>query len=248
MIDFNKRFFFQEISSTHKIIKEKKFEHGSWILANKQTDGIGQNNRIWEQIGKQNIFFSAKVCIHKPFFSLQLFPILTSGAVLKAIQKTFPQKKIFWKWINDLYQENKKIAGILIETSILSNKITLIISLGLNLVGKDENIPKFLKDKIGFLSIKNQSQEKKEELITNLIYSINCIFSIHNKENLYQEIQLLESYNYLKDKKLTFSFQEKRIQAIFDKIDFDSGKLYLKDKNLKTYSFYQSPKNFTIYH
>ena len=248
MIDFNKKFFVQEISSTHKIIQKNEFDCGSWILANKQTAGIGQHNRIWQEVGKQNIYFSAKVCIDKPFFSLQLLPILTSGALLKTIQKTFPKEKIFWKWINDLYKEDRKIAGILLETFILSHKITLIISIGLNLVGNYEHSSETLKNKVGFLLRENLQQEKKEEFITNLIHSINSIFSIKKQEDLQQEFQFLDRYNYLKDKKLTFSVQKKQIKATFDKIDFESGELYLKDEKRKTYPFYQSPPDFTIYH
>ena len=73
------------------------------------------------EIGKINIWFSL--------------------TLLSLLKKKFPKKQFKIKWPNDIYLEEKKLAGILIETNIQKNKIrNLIIGLGINFVSSPMNL------------------------------------------------------------------------------------------------------------
>ena len=57
------------------------------------------------------------------------------------IKEKISKKKFKIKWPNDIYIENKKLAGVLIETNIVKNKIkSLIIGLGINFVSSPNNL------------------------------------------------------------------------------------------------------------
>ena len=72
------------------------------------------------EIGKINIWFSL--------------------TLLSLLKKKFQKKEFKIKWQNDIYLEDKKLAGILIETNIKKNKIrNLIIGLGINFVSSPMN-------------------------------------------------------------------------------------------------------------
>ena len=61
--------------------------------------------------------------------------------LLSLLKKKFPKQKFKIKWPNDIYLEDRKLAGILIETIILKNNIqNLIIGLGLNFVSSPKNL------------------------------------------------------------------------------------------------------------
>ena len=58
---------------------------------------------------------------------------------LSSLRRNFQKFKI--KWPNDIYIEDKKLAGVLIETNILKNKIkSLIVGLGINFVSSPNNL------------------------------------------------------------------------------------------------------------
>jgi len=58
-------------------------------------------------------------------------------SIIKVLFKIFPKLKFKLKWPNDIFLKEKKIGGILIETSILRNKIEyLVIGFGLNVISE----------------------------------------------------------------------------------------------------------------
>ena len=251
MIKLNQKYFFEVISSTHQVIKEDKFPFGSWFLAKNQYAGIGQNQKHWVEITNENIFFSAKVKLKKLFFPLQLFPILIASISLKAIILFFPFEAPFitWKWINDLYKREKKIAGILVESFVFENYTSLIISIGINLTGQNTDINQTLKNKAGFIT-EDLTNFNKDKFIEYFINCINNILIIENEENLKPYFNLLEENNYLKNKKISFLDKNQILiqDTIFEKVDTKTGQLILKDRNEKLYYFFESPEKFTIFH
>ena len=80
--------------------------------------------------------------------------LLASLSVLK-ILKSYDIPKLKIKWPNDIMSGNKKIAGILIETTLVKNKINeLIIGIGLNVNQTDFDV---IKGAISMKIIKNKS-------------------------------------------------------------------------------------------
>ena len=63
--------------------------------------------------------------------------IIVAVSIIKVLFKIFPKLNFKLKWPNDIFLKKKKISGILIETSILSNKIEyLVIGFGLNVISE----------------------------------------------------------------------------------------------------------------
>ncbi|MCC7050176.1 MAG: biotin--[acetyl-CoA-carboxylase] ligase [Bacteroidia bacterium] len=97
-----------------------------------QTDGRGQRNTLWQSELGKNLTFS--VIADCSFINgQQLFTVTQTVSVILCafLHKLNLPVKI--KWPNDIYVNNKKIAGILIETVYQSpTKITAIIGVGLN--------------------------------------------------------------------------------------------------------------------
>jgi BirA family biotin operon repressor/biotin-[acetyl-CoA-carboxylase] ligase len=62
-------------------------------------------------------------------------------SVIKAIQKT-TGKTLGIKWPNDIYYENKKVAGILTEMSAESDRINfIVVGIGINLNSESNQLP-----------------------------------------------------------------------------------------------------------
>ena len=115
------------------LINANNFFEGTTIVTFNQTKGKGQRGNTWQSEPGKNLTFSI---IIKPFFisiSQQFYlHIITSLSVLKVFSTLSPFFKV--KWPNDIYWNNQKIGGILIENKLKINRIeTCVVGIGLNI-------------------------------------------------------------------------------------------------------------------
>jgi len=129
----------KEVDSTNNFLKillsnSEPLAEGTVIMADNQFAGRGQQGNIWRSEPGKNISMSI---FFKPFF-LPLHKqfylnILSSLAVSEALRH-YVQDEIKVKWPNDIYYQNKKLGGILIENSLSGSLIkSTIIGIGLNI-------------------------------------------------------------------------------------------------------------------
>jgi BirA family biotin operon repressor/biotin-[acetyl-CoA-carboxylase] ligase len=125
------------IDSTNEYIKINKsiFDKDLvCIYTFNQTMGKGQRGRNWESEPYKNLCVSFYKLLSKKaskdiFFKINMIVSLKMIRILK--KYSIPKLSI--KWPNDILSENKKIAGILIETSLKNNLLNdFIIGIGLN--------------------------------------------------------------------------------------------------------------------
>jgi len=116
------------------LIKSKKILSGDLIVAKYQYGGRGQlKNKWYSSYGKNllcSLFYKPlDINVNRTFGINQV----VSLAVLKTIRK-FNNEKCLIKWPNDILSVNKKIAGILVENSLSSDKVKhSIIGVGINI-------------------------------------------------------------------------------------------------------------------
>lgn len=125
----------KEIDSTNRFLRELKDEQEDEMVvavADFQTAGKGQGSHTWESEAGKNLLFSIKV--HPCWVPVrQQFLLSMAGAIaIKEALETYVDG-ITLKWPNDVYWNDKKISGTLIETSIDSKGIkTCIFGIGIN--------------------------------------------------------------------------------------------------------------------
>ena len=156
------------------LIKSKKIFSGDLIIAKYQYGGRGQRMNKWYSSYGKNLLCSlfympVDINADKTFIVNQA----VSLAVLKTIRK-FNNEKCLIKWPNDILSVNKKIAGILVENSLSSNKLNhSIIGVGLNI------------NQVFFKSLPNATSIKKisnknidvERVLNELIDSYKYYFT-----------------------------------------------------------------------
>jgi BirA family biotin operon repressor/biotin-[acetyl-CoA-carboxylase] ligase len=137
MIIGSKYIFRESLPSTNayaaKLLKNESLQEGTIIYANFQTSGRGQSGNQWESEDSKNLLIS-----------LILYPTMIEPSDQFIISKTISlgicdylrrhTANVSIKWPNDIYVNNDKIAGILIESSIIRNEMgNLIAGIGLNI-------------------------------------------------------------------------------------------------------------------
>jgi BirA family transcriptional regulator, biotin operon repressor / biotin---[acetyl-CoA-carboxylase] ligase len=116
------------------IQSEDKVFEGTVIITDNQTAGRGQRGNTWEASGGQNLTFSL---ILKPNFlkasdQFQLNVAISMGVF--DFLNDFIDGGLSVKWSNDIYFEDQKMGGILIENTLQGYNIGYsIIGIGLNI-------------------------------------------------------------------------------------------------------------------
>ncbi|GAL84084.1 hypothetical protein MYP_1312 [Sporocytophaga myxococcoides] len=117
-----------------EMVQSPNITEGTTIIANFQTAGKGQRGNSWESQEGKNLMFSI---ILKPSFlsPTEQFQLnMTISLAVSEFLTTYLGKKIKVKWPNDIFFEDKKICGILIQNFIKSSKIeTSIVGIGINI-------------------------------------------------------------------------------------------------------------------
>jgi BirA family transcriptional regulator, biotin operon repressor / biotin---[acetyl-CoA-carboxylase] ligase len=137
--------FFESLPSTNSytadILKKDKLPEGTIIYTNFQQAGRGYSKNSWESEDGKNLLISVVLfpSFLKPADQFYLSMSVSLG-ICDFLNRYVRECSI--KWPNDIYVNNDKIAGILIECNITGNKIdSAITGIGLNI-----NQVKFLSD------------------------------------------------------------------------------------------------------
>lgn len=131
-----KYYSFQELPSTNTWLMESLVAHklpeGTLVLADHQTEGKGQFGAIWSSEPSSSLTFSILLKpIFLPISNTFDISICIALAIHDCLNELRPGFKI--KWPNDIYFENKKVAGILIENQIHKSSCEhSVVGIGLN--------------------------------------------------------------------------------------------------------------------
>ena len=154
-----KRIHLDETESTNDNCLNEINNSGKPILvtADMQTKGRGRNEKEWNS-PKGNLYFSFGFTRHNLINGLSVKVGLIVAESLRQILK----KNVLLKWPNDLFYLDKKVGGILVETSSLNNIFKIVIGIGVNLQLSDSN------KQWGNLEINKDINKVKEEIIEML--------------------------------------------------------------------------------
>lgn len=136
----------ERVPSTQDMIRELAeagAEEGQVVQASQQIAGRGRHGRVWES-EDGNLFFSLLLrpnCQAKDIGPLALIAGLSLAETLMGYLD-HEQAEIVLKWPNDVLLNDKKCAGILLETELLaSGRVSAaILGLGVNIKSAPEDI------------------------------------------------------------------------------------------------------------
>nr|WP_156403061.1 biotin--[acetyl-CoA-carboxylase] ligase [Apilactobacillus ozensis] len=172
---------FNELNSTNQYCLDNNVVDASIIVSKKQTAGRGQRGHKFYSPKDTGIYFSMVLPVSTRFLvNPGMLTIGAGVAVSKAIYE-LSGIKVGLKWINDVYLNNHKCIGILVETNMdEDNHIqSFVIGVGLNLYPND--FPSDIRHRAGFLF--KQHSFSNEKIIAK-IYN-NVVNMYFNQSNRY---------------------------------------------------------------
>lgn len=229
------------ISSTNLIlkeyIKEKKAKHQTVITAEYQTKGRGQMHTQWESEHSKNLLFSMFLVFDNYLISDQFYLTCAVSLGIYKVISRYKIKGLSVKWPNDIMAGDQKIAGILIENTLVQDHIkNAIIGVGLNV--NQVLFPNYVPNAVSMKNLSGQEFDR-EILLKELLDSI--VFYI-DKLNAKEYSFLKHTYEEVMYKKgETILFEDLKGKTFPAKILGVSrqGKLLLEEEDihLKLYDF-----------
>ncbi len=208
-----------------------KKENKTWIFTHKQIEGKGSRGRAWfsddHNFTASFLFYpqgTLKEFAHRTFIAcLALFDSLVFSGV--------KPDQLILKWPNDVLLNEKKVSGILLETtqSPYSKRIALIIGIGINLISSPNltdvrslNIlPTSLKTVLG-----NQTPSA-QQMLTYLANSLQYWEKVYRDEGFLYVKNAWLNLSYKLGSLVKVCIKGKEIQGCFQGIS-DDGSLLLE--------------------
>lgn len=218
-----------------KLLNEGKVIEGTVILADYQNKGKGQPGGYWESEKGKNltlsiILFPEFLIAHQHFY----ITMCISLGIIEFLGHLSINSKI--KWPNDIYVKHKKIAGILIENSLIKDKIlSSVVGIGIN-----------VNQKVFYSSIPNPTsiflesgkildlRNTYKSLILYLNKWINLLYNL----NYYKIKTNYQENLFLMNKNASFIDKKGKFQGKIQGVE-ENGMLLIKtrSKKLRKYNF-----------
>ncbi len=180
--------FFEEINSTNVYAKEKNLPHGTVVLAENQTAGKGRKGRKWISQKGKGLYFSIVLKETLPINDFLIYSLLFP-AVIKRTLEDFIFQKIYIKWPNDLYINNKKFAGFLIESEIEGNEISkIVVGIGINVNNTEESFKSIDRPATSLL-IEEKRELPRKEIFAKILENLEACLDDVKPEKILKTVE-----------------------------------------------------------
>ena len=212
---------FQSIDSTNNfLLKEFKGETRTKVcLAEYQTEGRGQYGRQWISPSHRNILASLRFTIPKNH-SLNGLSIIMGLAVLNTL-KDLGINSLRIKWPNDVYVEDGKIAGILVENRVVLDSRIIVVGIGLNWRMEVSVMTQKIADISGIIG----NKVSRNCIVGRLLFHSIQLFEDWKTIGFLPYLNAWQEIDYLYDKHVKVSMGNEEFVALGVGIDSDGALL-----------------------
>ncbi len=225
-LSFFDHYFYKSLKNTNDEAKKINLlnKRNIAVYTNFQSKGRGRKQREWKSsAGDLTCSFLIKNVINVN--DLGKINLLIVNSVIN-ILKYIGIKNIKYKWPNDIFIQDKKLAGILIETTISRSTINeIIIGIGINFVAKK------IANSIPTISL-SELNCRVDTLKVFFLISFNINLFINSLKHIDYEVisdNLTKNF-FSKSKLLTINAANSKYSGNFVKVN-SFGELIIKEKN-----------------
>jgi BirA family transcriptional regulator, biotin operon repressor / biotin---[acetyl-CoA-carboxylase] ligase len=206
------------------------------VSAAVQMAGRGRENRGW--ISAENLGIYATFGFYLPDSRGLSLLSITSGIAVASMLENWTGKVFALKWPNDVLADGKKVAGILCETIIKTDKTICLVGVGVNINHGAGDFPAALQSRAGSLKLLTGAEWPLQHGRERLAASMACWLEKLVKDDraciIGRARQLSRSFL---GQTIAFHHQGKVIRGIFLDIAPDGG-LLLGLEGAETKIFY----------
>ncbi|MBI3651561.1 MAG: biotin--[acetyl-CoA-carboxylase] ligase [Acidobacteria bacterium] len=188
---------FDELASTNDTARELAaagHSEGTAILARRQTAGKGRQGRVWSSPADEGLYLSIILRPQLPAPQASLMPLAAAIAVAEMLSFDFHTAADI-KWPNDVRINERKICGILVESSIENGLLqSAILGIGINIA--QQNFPDELHDVATSLYLETGQAFAPDEVLPPLLARLNQWYpaALRRPDQVIERWQQLSSF------------------------------------------------------
>ena len=172
--------FFRSLDSTNEVAKQlatRGTKEGIVVLAERQSNGRGRLGRKWFS-PEGGLWFSVVLRPSvEPKHAMKL-TLLGSVAVVKTVNRLYGIGADI-KWPNDVLIDQKKVCGILTETSIRKENLDFaVLGFGINANLDRETLPRQIRDHTTTLKARLRKEISREILLCSLMENVEACYDL----------------------------------------------------------------------
>ncbi|MEQ4925523.1 bifunctional biotin--[acetyl-CoA-carboxylase] ligase/biotin operon repressor BirA [Proteus hauseri] len=218
------------IDSTNQYLIQRisELKSGDVCIAEYQSAGRGRRGRQWISPFGRNLYLSMYWKLDQgPAAAIGLS--LVVGVILAEVLKAFGADDVKVKWPNDLYLNDKKLSGILVELTGKTGDVAHIVTgIGINIAMSNKNQNTIDQQWINLEQVGIKIDRNK--LACTMTNSLREAFIQFEKQGLAAFIERWKSLDNFMDRKVKLIIGEKEIFGIAKGIN-DQGALLLEQDN-----------------
>lgn len=215
---------FEVLDSTNDYMKEHRedFQEYDIVLAKNQSAGKGRRGNIWISVEGMALFtFLVKKQKEEEEEKYRKIPLLAGLATIRAFQKVKTAEYQF-KWTNDIYLQDKKLGGILVER----RESDFFVGIGLNI---NNQIPLEIKH----IAISLQEVEEKIysilELVQEVVRQFRLLWEEYSQGAWEKILAEINHKNYLRGKQVSLRAGNLFVQGLVRQIN-DEGEIEIESE------------------
>ena len=202
-------------------------DEGLCVTASQQTAGRGRHGRTWISEKDAGLYFSIVLRPKLETRYLPLITLMTGVAAHDTIAEFDLAPDI--KWVNDVLVDDKKIAGILAETTDTSTGLAVIAGIGINVrsnsIATDlEGIATSIEDASGH---KMGTAEVAQKLTTQLAHWYDVLNAAGGAAEIIDAWR--ERSSYFSGKRVRVVLENETIFGVTDGLESEGGLRLLRD-------------------
>ena len=228
----------EEVDSTNRFLRQMESydeEALTVAVADYQTAGKGQGTHTWESEAGKNLLFSLLVCPRWVPVRRQFLLSEAGALAIKEVLDSYAEG-FSLKWPNDVYWNDRKISGTLIETSVDSRGIKrCVFGVGVNI-----NQMQFLSDAPNPVSLAQivGHEVDREEVLQKIIDAFLRYYELLRRAD-YQDVSGIYHLSLYRRKGYHwYEDADGKFEGAFVEVE-DDGHLVLHDKKgvIRSYAF-----------
>ncbi len=229
------------IDSTNRHLLEQARQgaaSGTVCVAEHQTAGRGRRGRQWVSPFGHNLYLSILWHYQNGPASIAGLSLALGVAVVRAL-KQLGVEEVGLKWPNDIYCQQRKLAGILVEVSgESSGPCHAVIGLGLNFYLSPQQAETIEQAWIDIASVLGENaHQHRNHLLALLLNQLMPVIAEFESKGLSHFVDEWRSYDCLKGQAASLYIGENRFDGTIVGID-DNGLIQLADTQgqIRTYA------------
>ncbi len=235
---------FDSIDSTSSYLKRNFdfLENFTICESEYQSNGRGRSGRKWISDKNDNLMFSVLLKDPTLIYKTSELSVSCAYILFQTIIELYPTLNPLYKWPNDIYINDKKISGILLESHMENNKINgIIIGVGINL-----NQKKFDDDLLfKASSISNELNKNiDKDLFKKILYKNLYDYFEKLKKGNDEYLIFAKNKNYLKNKEVYCVINNKK--ELVKVLDINNDSSLLIELNGEIKSIYSGEISFHL--